>query len=122
ELIISKQQNMLDLYKKGLIDNKTMSQQLLNLDDEFHTTMFNFCGRSGIWNYLFQNELHYKRFRIFLNTLDNNNTDNIIEEHKKIIECLCSKDIVKLENIIATHIYGGIRNVNKNVFDKSNFF
>lgn len=94
---------------KNIILQKAL--EFISLDDEFHKTMFKLTGKEGIWNHLFEKDLLYRRFRIYLNTLPNSNMPTLVEEHKELLDAIIEKNKEKTIMLMSKHIYGGIRQV-----------
>lgn len=103
-------------------EKKNQAREFLALDDEFHKAFFDITGRNGVWQYLFQNELHYRRFRMFLNTLNNSNLQGLVDEHKELLKAIADKDFEACKKIVSKHIYGGIRQVSSDVYEQINYF
>ncbi len=119
---IVKQEELLALFNNGELEDKEFAKTFLDLDDVFHKLLFESAYKSGVWTYLFDNELEYRRFRVFLNMLPNNNISNLIEQHKMIIKLILEKDKDSLKEVMYVHINNGILRISESGFDNSKYF
>lgn len=124
ECMISMQENLIDNLSKeaSIEERKVFARSFLELDTEFHKKLYEFTGRLGVWNYLFEKEYHYKRYRIFLNMNLECHTCTILNEHKEILSLIIDKNAEELERLVANHIYTGIRSISTHVNSNEVYF
>lgn len=79
------------------------AENLRKMDDQFHDTIYELCGRTVIHDTLLP--LHKKTQRYRRSILDDNDRlDRSIQEHRAICEAICSGDAEKAQALICQHI------------------
>lgn len=78
-------------------------ENLRNLDSEFHRKIYEHCGSRTISNILI--DLHRKVQRFRLTSLQNaKRADDVIEEHRAILEAIASKNKYLAEKLSTEHV------------------
>lgn len=77
--------------------------KLFEMDEQFHSTIAEGCGKKRIWTVIEQVNVHFNRIRV-LRLVANNNWETIIEQHKEILEAIKSKDPDKAELLMHQHL------------------
>ena len=79
------------------------AENLRKMDDTFHDTIYELCGRMVIHDTLLP--LHKKTQRYRRNMLDDSSRlDHSIREHRAICKAICSGDAEKAQTLICQHI------------------
>ncbi|HHX69117.1 MAG: GntR family transcriptional regulator [Miniphocaeibacter sp.] len=77
----------------------------LEYDDAFHEVLFEITGRGFIWEIILENQAHYRRMRLLaLISLGDNHLKDLVEQHKKMVEYIKSKDTDSLIKLLDLHI------------------
>jgi DNA-binding GntR family transcriptional regulator len=76
------------------------------LDEEFHRTIFEKCGKSRIWFVIQQMLGHYKRFRNLLLAVYFD-WELIIRQHERIIACIRERNAAAAEEVLRLHVQTG---------------
>ncbi len=116
--ILKKQEKLLDVHNI----TSEVSELFLSLDNEFHETIFSFEGKTRVWELLSNIQVHYLRFRVFIDHCDHQILTGIYNDHLAIFECLKFKDISKLEDIYSKHLYNGVKNQTIKIFENADYF
>ncbi|MBS3995083.1 MAG: GntR family transcriptional regulator [Alkaliphilus sp.] len=88
--------------QKNKIEKKAYSE-FLELDEEFHKTIFQECNKGKTWSIIQQVNSQYKRIRI-LSFIANINWLQTIAQHQAIIEAIRNKDTEKGLKTIGEHL------------------
>lgn len=91
------------IIKQTTYNNRKNYDKLIELDEEFHRTLFEKCGKHRTWLLVQQMQTHYKRLRQLLLSV-NLRWDLIIEQHQSIYELIREKDKDLLEQAIRNHL------------------
>lgn len=75
----------------------------LELDEEFHKTIFLGCNKVRVWSLIEQINAQYKRIRLLSFFVDIN-WNKAIKQHEEIIRAIKEKNMVKADNIITIHL------------------
>jgi DNA-binding GntR family transcriptional regulator len=75
----------------------------LELDEEFHKTIFQGCNKVRVWSLIEQINAQYKRIRLLSFFVDIN-WNKAIKQHEEIIRAIKEKNMVKADNIITIHL------------------
>lgn len=78
-------------------------EQFMECDDAFHRTLFQLAGRSYLWNLLQQSNVHYARYRR-LHLLKQEKLQDLLQEHRRILEGLIQGDSPHLPALIDRHL------------------
>jgi len=100
ELIDVLQENINE--QKKLIE-KRLFFEFLEMDEEFHKTIFMGCNKVRTWSFIQQINSEYKRARM-LTFIADMNWENIIEQHMQILESIRTHDEHKGQEVINEHI------------------
>jgi len=77
--------------------------KLFELDNEFHSILFEGCNKSDIWSSIQQLSTHLSRLRI-LSLAANFNRGEVITDHEKLIDAIEANNEELAERIMAKHI------------------
>ncbi|MEG0166064.1 GntR family transcriptional regulator, partial [Anaerorhabdus sp.] len=62
-------------------DDKELSLEFINLDNDFHRMIFELAGKEGVWEMLNQLQNHYLRFRVFIDLNDKKRLSKLLDAH-----------------------------------------
>lgn len=77
--------------------------EFLEMDEEFHKTIFKGCNKERTWSFIEQINSEYKRVRM-LTFIADINWKNVIEQHKQILESIRTHDEHMGQEVIGNHI------------------
>lgn len=100
EVLIELKKNV-ELQKNRIKHNEY--SEFLELDEEFHKTIFVTCNKARTWSVIEEVNSQYKRIRV-LSFIANINWDKTIEQHESIIQAIKNKDVEKAQNVISEHL------------------
>lgn len=89
--------------EKAISAADSSCEQFLERDDDFHRTLFQLGGRLYLWNLLQQSNVHYARYRR-LHLLKQEKLQDILQEHRRILEGLIQGDGSPLPELIDRHL------------------
>ncbi|MFY9282664.1 MAG: GntR family transcriptional regulator [Miniphocaeibacter sp.] len=103
KLDLKKYEEVIDLQMKAIKENDYVS--FLKYDDKFHEVLFDITDRNFIWDVISENQAHYGRMRLLsLTSMGVEHLEELVEEHKKIVECMEKGDRDSLIEILNKHI------------------
>ncbi len=88
--------------QKNLIEKKSFFK-FLQMDEEFHKTIFIGCNKARTWSYIEQINSEYKRVRM-LTFITDVNWENVIGQHMQILESIRNHDEQMGQEVISYHI------------------
>jgi GntR family transcriptional regulator, rspAB operon transcriptional repressor len=94
---------ILEAQEKAISAAESSSEQFLESDDAFHRSLFQLGGRLYLWNLLQQSNVHYARYRR-LHLLKQEKLQDILQEHRRILEGLIQGDGPHLPELIDRHL------------------
>lgn len=77
--------------------------EFISYDDEFHKVFYEVCNRKMTWQLVKNNSTHDKRTRI-ISFWSEGFVENIIEDHRKILEAHKSRDEQQVLKLIKEHL------------------
>ena len=87
------------------IDPVDLAQKFLEVDNEFHRTLFEAAGRESVWEYIESLQYHYNRLRMFVNRADKDKLLKVYEQHCQIVSAIERQDEEGAKVIYARHLY-----------------
>lgn len=78
-------------------------EDFLRLDDAFHKALFALAGRVFLWDLIQQSNVHYARYRR-LHLLQKEKLEEIIGEHRLILDLLENRDTGQIDEIVRHHL------------------
>lgn len=78
-------------------------EKLLSLDEEFHRTLFEKCGKPRTWVMVQQMQMHYKRLRLLLMSINKKGIKSV-SQHARILECIRLNDRDLVEQEMRNHL------------------
>jgi DNA-binding GntR family transcriptional regulator len=77
---------------------------LFERDEEMHSRLFEFAGRSRVWTLIAGTKLHLDRVRWLLLDRMESHGEKVLNEHKVIVDLLLAKDVEALCSKMQQHI------------------
>ena len=87
------------------LDPVDLAQKFLEVDNEFHRTLFEAAGRESVWEYIESLQYHYNRLRMFVNRADKDKLRKVYEQHCQIVSAIERQDEEGAKVIYARHLY-----------------
>lgn len=103
-------------------DDKELSLEFINLDNDFHRMIFELAGKEGVWEMLNQLQNHYLRFRVFIDLNDKKRLSKLLDAHETILECIIQKDMTKIKDLYQHHLYDGVQDSTTKIFEYAKYF
>ncbi|MGO4890438.1 GntR family transcriptional regulator [Anaerobacillus sp. MEB173] len=99
---------LLELEKNLELQNKCIANknynEFYNLDDAFHSIVFEGCNKSRIWSVMNNMmKINFNRVRL-LSLSEKLNIDLLISQHHEIVESIRSKDTERAEKVVRAHL------------------
>lgn len=77
--------------------------KLFELDEEFHKVIYKACRKERIWDLISQINADFKRIRVLKLSLGIR-VGEVVDQHKRIAECIFSHDNAHVEGLIDEHL------------------
>lgn len=94
-----------DKVVNGTLEGNELAQKFMEIDNEFHKSLFELAGKESIWVYIENLEYHYNRLRIYVNRAEKSKLRKIHEQHKQIISAIEKQDEQLALSIYEQHLY-----------------
>ncbi len=104
------------------LSGDALAAKFMELDNEFHRTLFESAGRPNIWERLQAQRHHYDRFRIFLNNDDKEKLTTIYNQHYEIFQNIVKCNAEQALKIYEDHVYYNIMNSTDKIMENRQFF
>ena len=91
--------------------------EFLDTDLNMHEIWFRSTGKMFLWENLTRPQADYSRF-IRLDIVGAKNVPDVLEEHRRMLEIIDTKDIESIEPLISHHLYGGVRRLGGLLFSE----
>ncbi len=101
EKLLKKLEENINLQKEYIIDKNY--KQFMELDEEFHKTIFKGCNKENIWNFIQQINTQYQRLRL-LSYIADVNWDKVLEQHIDIFKAIKAQDKIIGEKSVEKHL------------------
>lgn len=118
EIQISKQRELLEQD----LDDFTLSKKFLELDNDYHETIFTLANKQNIWKRISQDRPHYNRIRVLTNFYSKDELIRLFKEHEQIKDCIINHNFENIDEIYKSHIYRGMQNIYEIVKNNSEYF
>lgn len=93
----------LNLNMQELCVGENNHDKLFKLDEDLHGLIFTGCNKKRVWMAIQQMSTHFNRVRI-LNLVASLHWENIVAEHRQVIEAIKNKDSAQAECVIEQHL------------------
>lgn len=104
------------------ISGRELASKFMELDNEFHRTLFEMAGRPNIWHRLQSQRQHYDRFRIFLNNDDREKLTRIYNQHVEIAKLIGRQKPQEAIKIYEDHVYYNVMNSTDIIMANKQYF
>ena len=101
--------NLLSL-QKDAISRDAVFEDIIQIDDAFHKTLFSLANRTFLWDIIQQFNVHYVRYRK-LHMLKKEKLLEILKEHQLIVEYMVNKETDKIDQLVYHHIHADVTSV-----------
>lgn len=106
--------------QKSCLKDKTPNEEFYRFDTEFHRCFMEAVGKGDIMNMMADSYIHFRRWRN-LELRSMMRVDNLIEEHRAIVDALRKRDRMLVrkvlhEHIDATRLYDSVCEKTKNEY------
>lgn len=95
--------------------------KFFELDNRFHMSIFEYYKKKNIWKGIENLCTHYDRLRL-LDSFEEMNFEEIIKQHKKIIELFKQRDKDRVNEVVSNHLYNYKKNIKKFMKNHPTFF
>lgn len=99
--ILSAQEKLLE----NDLEPVVLAQKFLEVDNEFHRTLFEAAGRESVWEYIESLQYHYNRLRIYVNRADKDKLRKVYEQHCQMISAIERQDEQGAKAVYSRHLY-----------------
>lgn len=90
-------------YQKIIIDFEEDQHKFFDLDNQFHSLIFEYYNKNNIWKSIKRLATHYDRLRL-IDALEITNTPKTLEQHIEIVKVIKNKQVDKIEELISNHL------------------
>ena len=87
------------------LSDEQLASKFMELDNEFHRTLFEIAGRETVWEYIEKLQYQYNRLRIFVNRADRHKLKSICKQHKQIMSAIERQDCDGAKAVYERHLY-----------------
>ncbi|WP_410208456.1 GntR family transcriptional regulator [Fusobacterium sp.] len=101
ELIKELEKNI--AYQKIIIDFDEDHHKFFDLDNQFHSLIFEYYNKNNIWKSVKRLATHYDRLRL-IDALEITNTPKIFEQHIEIIDTIKNKKLDQIDSLVSSHL------------------
>ena len=118
DYIIDKQRFVIE---NDLPENER-AEKFLDLDDEFHETLFKIANKNFLWEVISKAKSHYYRVRYLLNLRNKIDMIGVCDQHQKILESIRNNSKDELKKEYHAHIYEVLNDLNKVIEKYKHYF
>lgn len=101
EILIKLEKNI-EYQKISLAYNNNI-REFFELDNEFHSILFEHYNLKNTWNIIKRLSTHYNRLRL-LDALEKINTNTTLEQHMEIVKLIKERKVEKAEMLMEKHL------------------
>lgn len=95
-----------DIVQKQILYNKEKDfHNFFNYDDKFHEFFYQITGHEIIWKWLKQINIQFDRFRFLSLNLGTSSWENLIQEHKSLLDSVLNNDVKATQKAIIQHLH-----------------
>ncbi len=92
-----------NLSMQALCMKEKNNERIFHLDEAFHRSILEGCGKGRTWVLLQQMNVHYNRVR-FLRLADNADWNTILSQHKEMVDAIDERDPDRAERVLRRHL------------------
>lgn len=120
KLILKCQNQIIDRKDVGF---KSKAFECFESDNDFHQLIFKIGRREDVWKLLLTMTPDLHRFRVLCAEFnDINYLKETHNQHRLILECIKSKDMSYAKGLYKSHVFGGMNNLEKFLYERESFF
>lgn len=97
-----------------LLSTEFAAEQFYEMDAKLHSIWFEHTRREMLWTHINTGQAGYTRFRM-LDIVIVKNFRQILDDHLRLFDAICSRDQNKVDEIIKLHVYGGINRLSEKI-------
>jgi DNA-binding GntR family transcriptional regulator len=116
--IVARQRYIID----NSLSDEERAEKFLDLDDEFHETLFKIANKSFLWEVISRAKPHYYRVRYLLNLRNKVDMLTVCDQHQRILNAIINKSHETLRKEYHGHIYEGVKDLNKIIDNYHEYF
>ena len=106
---------MEELAEKILSSKDFDIQEFLERDHKMHEVWFNATDKAYLWKNITKPDPNYARL-MRLDVLVANNIEDVINEHRQLMDIIDNRKFDRIEECISLHLYGGVRRLGSRLF------
>lgn len=120
EALINKLEKNIEYQKISINYNKNI-YEFFELDNQFHTLIFNHYNKKNIWKVIEKLATHYDRLRL-IDALEEINLETTIRQHIEIINLIKEKNSEKINFLVDNHLFNYKEVINKFIIKYPEYF
>lgn len=101
ELVKELEKNL--AYQKIIIDFEEDLRKFFDLDNQFHSLIFDYYNKKNIWKTIKKLATHYDRLRL-IDAFDKSETIKTYEQHREIVDVIKNRAIEKIDTLVPEHL------------------
>ncbi|MDO4588271.1 MAG: GntR family transcriptional regulator [Fusobacterium sp.] len=99
-------------YQKIVINFNRDLHEFFDLDNYFHTLIFDYYNKKNVWKVIQRLATHYDRLRL-IDALEKINLENTVKQHLEIVELIRDKKSRKINSLVNKHLFNFKEVINK---------
>lgn len=99
-------------YQKIVINFNRDLHEFFDLDNYFHTLIFDYYNKKNVWKVIQRLATHYDRLRL-IDALEKINLENTVKQHLEIVELIREKKTRKVNSLVNKHLFNFKEVINK---------
>ena len=99
-------------YQKIVVNFNRDLHEFFDLDNYFHTLIFDYYNKKNVWKVIQRLATHYDRLRL-IDALERINLENTIKQHIEIVNLIKDKNSRKINSLVNKHLSNFKEVINK---------
>lgn len=91
--------------------------EFYRIDSQFHGILFDFAGKTKLWEIIQEFQVYYTRFRM-LDIVAVGKFDRLYEEHCELFEIIKNGRVDKLDEMMDRHLHGNINRLGDKIYNE----
>ncbi|AOT70703.1 GntR family transcriptional regulator [Geosporobacter ferrireducens] len=91
--------------------------EFYKIDSQFHGILFDFAGKTRLWQIIQEFQVYYTRFRM-LDIVAVGRFDRLYEEHCELFDIIKSGDKERLDEMMERHLHGNINRLGDKIHNE----
>ena len=108
-------------YQKTRINYNKNIYEFFELDNQFHTLIFNYYNKKNIWKVIEKLATHYDRLRL-IDALEKVNLETTIRQHSEIVNLIKEKSSEKVNFLVDKHLFNYKEVIDKFIIKYPEYF